>query len=189
MEFFFLWDSHLISAKQPVTLGVKKIIKHISNVFKSAGCMSTTSHQQLSCAFPCVLTATVPAGISLHQQFLCSGVLSFSFFPPLLSFSCSVDPTHFTNFISFNIAALVFDQRVSLAPPPTHLTQRMWGNSRRGKSRPTVAFYSLIKVAVSRRSKRSEAGDEKKKKKRSPVTLRVRARDGWEQVGDLWLSL
>ena len=89
--------------------------------------MSTTSHQQLSCAFPCVLTATVPAGISLHQQFLCSGVLSFSFFPPLLSFSCSVDPTHFTNFISFNIAALVFDQRVSLAPPHTHTSPKGCG--------------------------------------------------------------
>lgn len=87
--------------------------------------------------------------------------VSFLFFS---SFSCSVDPTHFTNFISFNIAALVFDQRVSLSPP-----------SRKGCG----AIHGEEKVAqpwrfiASSRSLFHAGANEVKQEKKSPVTLRV----------------
>lgn len=91
----------------------KKIIKHISNDFKSAGCVSTTSHQQLACAFPCVLTVTAPAGISLHQQFLCSGFLFFFFrlFPAQLT-----PLTSLTSFPSTLLPSSSTKESLSLPP-------------------------------------------------------------------------
>lgn len=93
-----------------------------------------------------------PQGQAGSTSSSAAGLSFFFFFFLSLSpvFSCSVDPTHSTNFISFT--------PLPSAPPPTTTTPnpKDVGQFTVRKSRPTIAFYSPIKVAISRRATRSE---------------------------------